>query len=475
MCDRADSKGVDIIMSHEHSFAKIPAVNSLLQSKSGERLVATYSQELVTVSIRDAIIKYKEGELPDQQQEIELEQILLNEASHLLRQKFLPTLSHVVNGTGVVIHTNLGRSRLSYHVIDDLHEAILNFTNIEYDIEKGVRGSRHQHLENILCELTGAEAALVVNNNAAAVMLVLSTLAKGKEVLVSRGELVEIGGSFRIPEIMELSDCQLKEVGTTNKTHPFDYERGAGENTAAILKVHTSNYKISGFTRETKVAELAVIAREKQLPLIHDMGSGMLINLTKYGFPSEMTVADSLAAGADVVTFSGDKVLGGPQAGIIVGKKCYIDAMKKHQLTRALRVDKMTIAALSATLKLYYDEREAIAKIPTLNMLLMGLDELEYKALELKKQLSTLVGCADFEVVDTYSQVGGGAYPGEELKSKAVAITPRFMSVNQLEEQLRHQSILIKIRNEKCELDMRTIESSEFIIIEEALIDIFKK
>ena len=464
-------------MSNTHNFAKIPAVNSLLQSSAGKSLVNNYSPELVTTSIRDAIAKLKEGKLHDHQQEgVELEKILLDEAGDLLRQKFLPTLRHVINGTGVVIHTNLGRSRLSPVVIDDLHEAILNFTNIEYDIERGDRGSRHQHLENILCELTGAEAALVVNNNAAAVMLVLSTLAKDKEVIVSRGELVEIGGSFRIPEIMELSDCKLKEIGTTNKTHPYDYERGASENTAAILKVHTSNYKISGFTCETKVDELALIAKEKQLPLIHDMGSGMLINLEKYGFPSEMTVAESIEAGADVVTFSGDKVLGGPQAGIIVGKKCYIDKMKKHQLTRALRVDKMTIAALSATLKLYYDEQEAIAKIPTLNMLLMKLNELESKAIELKNQLSTLAESADFEVVDTYSQVGGGAYPGEEIQSKAVAITPCFMSVNQLEEQLRQASIPIitKIRNEKCELDMRTIEPFEYTPIEEALTEIFK-
>ena len=462
-------------MSHNHNFAKIPSVNALLKSTSGKRLATLYSQELATDAIRDAISKFRAGQLDNSSQNPDLEHLLLTETEQLLKQKFTPSLRKIINGTGTVIHTNLGRAKLSPHVKDALIESGLSFTNVEYDIEQGSRGSRYQHLETILCELTGAEAALVVNNNAAAVMLVLSTLAKEKEVIVSRGELVEIGGSFRIPEIIELSNCKLKEIGTTNKTHPHDYEQGVGENTAAILKVHTSNYKISGFTRETTVAEVAEIAREKELPLIHDMGSGMLIDLTKYGFPQELTVAASLAAGADVVTFSGDKVLGGPQAGIIVGKKCYINAMKKHQLTRALRVDKMTIATLAATLTLYYDEQEAITKIPTLKMLLMGLNELEQKACELRKVLSVLEVSAVFTVVDSYSQVGGGAYPGEEIPSKAVAIAPRQLSANQLEEQMRHAStpIIAKIRQQKCELDVRTIDSDEFPLIVEILSTIF--
>jgi len=462
-------------VSHNHNFAKIPSVNALLKSTSGKRLATLYSQELATDAIRDAISKFRAGQLDNSSQNPDLEHLLLTETEQLLKQKFTPSLRKIINGTGTVIHTNLGRAKLSPHVKDALIESGLSFTNVEYDIEQGSRGSRYQHLETILCELTGAEAALVVNNNAAAVMLVLSTLAKEKEVIVSRGELVEIGGSFRIPEIIELSNCKLKEIGTTNKTHPHDYEQGVGENTAAILKVHTSNYKISGFTRETTVAEVAEIAREKELPLIHDMGSGMLIDLTKYGFPQELTVAASLAAGADVVTFSGDKVLGGPQAGIIVGKKCYINAMKKHQLTRALRVDKMTIATLAATLTLYYDEQEAITKIPTLKMLLMGLNELEQKACELRKVLSVLEVSAVFTVVDSYSQVGGGAYPGEEIPSKAVAIAPRQLSANQLEEQMRHAStpIIAKIRQQKCELDVRTIDSDEFPLIVEILSTIF--
>lgn len=456
------------------NYAKIPAVNVLLQSEQGKSLVEQYSHEVVVVAIRAAITKYREGQA---QVEIELQDYLLKEAAAMLVQKFAPSLKRTINATGTVIHTNLGRAKLSPYVQEALIEAGFSFSNLEYDVERGSRGSRYQHLEAILCELTGSEAALVVNNNAAAVMLALSALAKEKAVIVSRGELVEIGGSFRIPEIIQLSGCHLREVGTTNKTHAFDYERAIAEETAAILKVHTSNYKISGFTENVKVEELARLAHKKAIPLIHDMGSGMLINLERYGLIHEMTVQESLAAGADIVTFSGDKVLGGPQAGILVGKKKYIDAMKKNQLTRALRVDKMTIATLEATLRLYYDEQEAIAKIPTLQMLVASLEELEQKANDLKRQLSILQEKALIEVIDTYSQVGGGAYPGEEIKSKAVAISPKFISANQLSESLRQAvfPIVTKIRNQKCEFDLRTIERSEFSIIAETLTNILDK
>ena len=460
-------------MSQKHHFAKIPAVNVLLQSKQGQVLTGEYSRETTVAAIREAADKLRSAEF-FQVDEDKLCEELLNETRTILGQKFASPLKRVINGTGTVIHTNLGRARLSPCVQEVLNEAAFSFSNLEYDIDTGGRGVRYQHLEDILCELTGAEAALVVNNNAAAVMLALCALAKEKEVIVSRGELVEIGGSFRIPEIIQLSGCRLREVGTTNKTHPHDYTNGIGEETAAILKVHASNYKILGFTRETAVAEVAEVARKGKLPLIHDMGSGMLIDLAKYGLPQEMTVKDSLAAGADVVTFSGDKVLGGPQAGIIVGKKIYIDAMKKHQLTRALRVDKMTIATLVKTLQLYYDEQEAITKIPTLQMLVMSLDELEQKACELKEILSGLGERIVANVVDTYSQVGGGAYPGEEIASKAVAITATEMSANQLAERLRRGSapVIVKIRDQKCELDVRTIDRCEFGVVAKMIGDV---
>ena len=511
-------------------FREIPSVNLLLQSEEGQRLISEYSHEMAVGAIRKGIEKLRREQLLEKKKKDKIQEVLLAMAREILEEKFAPSLRKVVNGTGTIIHTNLGRAKLSLAVKSALEEVAFSFSNLEYDIPAGDRGSRYQHLEEILCELSGAEAALVVNNNAAAIMLVLDTLAKGKEVIVSRGELVEIGGSFRIPEIIELSGCKLREVGTTNKTHDYDYERAIGEDTAAILKVHSSNYKMLGFTKSVTVDELSLMLREnasvlvdrcentpavssehskacteksehskacteksehlkactekrgcsksyeKEIPIIYDMGSGMLIDLEKYGLNHEMTVRDSLESGADIVTFSGDKVLGGPQAGIIVGKKKYIDAMKKNQLTRALRVDKMTIATLEATLRLYYDEQQALKEIPTLKMLVMTLEELEEKAQNLAEQLSGFQGKLRVEVVDTYSQVGGGAYPGEEIKSKAIALSSDLMSENQLSESLRKAPVPIisKIRNQRCELDVRTIEEGEFLVIVHALTKIFE-
>ena len=450
--------------------SKIPSVNVLLQSEMGLRLIANYSHEVVVDAIRNITDKLRTGELGIVAHD-EIHQTLLKHVTTLLAAKFAPSLKRCINATGTVIHTNLGRAKLSPAVARELTNVACFFSNLEYDVESGSRGSRYQHLEQILCDLTGAEDALVVNNNAAAVMLVLDTIKKktnetisNQEVIVSRGELVEIGGSFRIPEIIELSGCRLREVGTTNKTHLYDYENACKSNTIAILKVHTSNFKISGFTKSIEIPELATISQGNEVPLIHDMGSGMLIDLQKYGLPYEMTVKQSLVAGSDIVTFSGDKVLGGPQAGIIVGKKKYLNLMKKNQLARALRVDKMTIATLEATLRFYYDEHSAIKKISTLQMLTIGLDELKEKALELLRQLNYLQDVARTEIIDSYSQVGGGAYPNEEMKSYAVAISPKLMNVNELTAKLRqfHIPIICKIRNNRCEFDVRTIEYSEF-------------
>ena len=493
-------------MNYQVNVRDIPAVNVLLQSDGGQQLVGRYAHKVVVNALREAVdeLRSAQGQLLEEEREgkpkklnkEQLQEVLLERAQQILAEKFAPSLKKTINGTGTIIHTNLGRAKLSPVVEQALRDAAFSFSNLEYDLQEGSRGSRYQHLEDILCELTGAEAALVVNNNAAAIMLALDTIAKGKEVIVSRGELVEIGGSFRIPEIIELSGCRLKEVGTTNKTHPLDYQNAIGEDTAAILKVHTSNYKISGFTKTVEIDELSAIAhggffdiRDKEIPLIHDMGSGMFFQLEKYGLPREMTVMESLEQGADVVTFSGDKVLGGPQAGIIVGKKKYINQMKKNQLTRTLRVDKMTIATLEATLRLYYDEQDALKKIPTLKMLVMTLEELAEKGERFVKCLADALGQEEppqsekacsfsfgqgkllVEVVDTYSQVGGGAYPGEEIKSKAIALSSAEFSANQLSEGLRKAPVPIisKIRNQKCELDLRTIEESEYKVIVETL------
>ena len=469
---------------------EIPSVNVILQSEQGKNLIEDYSHEVVVEAIRVGIEKFREEQSATEQvnspyKKEDIQKKLLGMARETLEEKFAPSLRKTINGTGTIIHTNLGRAKLSPAVKGALYDAAFSFSNLEYDLQVGNRGSRYQHLEETVCNLTGAEAALVVNNNAAAIMLVLDTVAKGKEVIVSRGELVEIGGSFRVPEIIELSGCKLKEVGTTNKTHKHDYENVIEEETGAILKVHCSNYKIMGFTKSVSIEELSEIARgngetepiiathNRAIPLIHDMGSGMLINLERYGLPYEMTVKDSLEKGADIVTFSGDKVLGGPQAGIIVGKKKYIGAIKKNQLTRTLRVEKMTIATLEATLRLYYDEQEAIKQIPTLKMLVMSLDELEKKAQTLAEQLAGLQEKLEVEVIDTSSQVGGGAYPGEEIPSKGVALSSDTISSNQLSEMLRKAPvpIIAKIRNQKCELDVRTIEESEFDIIVKTLVD----
>ena len=312
--------------------------------------------------------------------------------------------------------------------------------------------------------LTGAEDVLVVNNNAAAVMLVLSTMAKGGEAIVSRGELVEVGGSFRIPSVMALSGADLVEIGATNKTHLKDYEEAITENTRALMKVHTSNYRIMGFTESISVAELVELGKKYDLPVIEDLGSGVFIDLSKYGLEYEPTVLDSIHRGADIVTFSGDKMLGGAQAGIIVGKKKYISAMKKNQLTRALRVDKLTICALEATLRMYLDEEEAVKNIPTLRMITMPMEELERKANLLYAEIEKLNLDADVHIEECLSQVGGGSMPLETMKSRGIAITPNNMNVSTLERKLRlsDSHIIARVYDNKYVLDVRTIFEDEF-------------
>ena len=463
-------------LAGEQSLTRIPSVNELLLLEVGKNLVAEFSHEVVVQAIRQVLASFRAQAFTIANQQ-EAHEMLLNKVRQQITKKLSPSLRTCINATGVIIHTNLGRAKLSQRVMANLLDVAFSFSNLEYDTKQGSRGSRHQHLEKLICELTGSEAAMVVNNNAAAVMLTLATIAKGGQVIVSRGELVEIGGSFRIPEIIELSGCRLKEVGTTNKTHLHDYENAVdGENTAAILKVHPSNYKICGFTKAVELAELATIASQNKLPLIHDMGSGMLFDLQEYGLPPEITVGESLKNHADIVTFSGDKVLGGPQAGIIVGKKCYIEAMKKNQLARVLRVDKMTIVALEATLRLYYDKNVALQEIPTLKMLTVSIKELTAAATNLMKKITNTCQNVEVTITDTNSQVGGGAYPDVKLKSKALTITTS-LSANELATKLRNASIPIicKIRDNRCEFDVRTLNEAEFTTIATTLNEIIKK
>jgi L-seryl-tRNA(Ser) seleniumtransferase len=384
-------------------------------------------------------------------------------------------LVNVINATGVVLHTNLGRAVLSDNIKESLWSIACRYSNLEFELETGIRGSRYSHVEDIICKLTGAEAAMVVNNNAAAVMLVLSTMAKGMEVVVSRGQLVEIGGSFRIPEVMSESGAVLKEIGATNKTHLFDYEKAVNEKTAALMKVHTSNYRILGFTKEVESEELVALGKKLNIPVIEDLGSGVLFDLQKFGLPYEPTVQSAVKAGMDVITFSGDKMLGGPQAGIIIGKKQYIDAMSKNPLTRALRIDKLTLAALEATLKLYLDEEAAIKEIPVLRMLTISMEELYAKADNLYNKLSTKLGdkCS-LAVIDEFSEVGGGSMPMHRMPTRAISLITSELSIDRLEEALRgyRTPIVARINKDRLIIDVRTVFEDEFDIIAEALEEI---
>lgn len=365
-------------------------------------------------------------------------------------------LRPLVNATGTVIHTNLGRSLISKDMVSSIENILLGYSNLEFDLEKGVRGLRYSHIESLITKVTGAEAAMVVNNNASAVLLVLSEFAKGKEAIISRGELIEIGGSFRIPDVMEASGCELREVGTTNKTHLFDYERAINENTGVILKVHTSNYRVVGFTEDVKAFELKKLANDNELPLIEDLGSGVLVNLEEYGLMHEPTVQESVESGIDIITFSGDKLLGGPQAGIIIGKKKYIDRLKRNQLTRALRVDKMTIKLLEEIFKVYLYEKDPVKKIPTLNMITKSKENILEDSKKVSKGLKKLG--YEAEVVEDYSEVGGGSLPTEKLPTYVVKVSDDELSEGEIDYRLRHLKypVVGRIHKEYFIIDPRT-------------------
>lgn len=454
----------------------LPSVDEVLSQKEIEELIEKYPRSIVLESIREVIdINRKTIVAIKTEEEAEkfsltMEKVI-EETEKKARDNYALSLKKVINGTGTVLHTNLGRSLISEKIKDEIWTAASRYSNLEYDLEKGERGSRYVHLTDMIKRLTGAEDVLVVNNNAAAVMLVLSTMAKGGEAIVSRGELVEVGGSFRIPSVMALSGADLVEIGATNKTHLKDYEEAITENTRALMKVHTSNYRIMGFTESISVSELVELGKKHNLPVIEDLGSGVFIDLSKYGLEYEPTVLDSIHRGADIVTFSGDKMLGGAQAGIIVGKKKYISAMKKNQLTRALRVDKLTICALEATLRMYLDEEEAVKNIPTLNMITMPMEELERKANLLYAEIEKLNLDADVHIEECLSQVGGGSMPLETMKSRGIAITPNNMNVSTLERKLRlsDSHIIARVYDNKYVLDVRTIFEDEFVDVSNEL------
>lgn len=387
-------------------------------------------------------------------------------------EKLQTNLRRIANGTGVVIHTNLGRSLLPKDAGEMLVQAATHYSNLEFNLHTGKRGSRYSLVEEIICELTGAEAALVVNNNAAAVLLTLETLAKDTEVIVSRGQLVEIGGSFRIPDVMAKSGAKLVEVGATNRTHLKDYRNAITENTSILLKVHCSNYRMIGFTKEVSMEEMVELARENDLLVVEDLGSGCLIDLSPYGLPKEPTVGEVVRAGVDVVTFSGDKMLGGPQAGIIVGRKGVIERVKKNPMNRALRIDKFTLAALESILRYYYDTEKALKGIPTLSMLSMSPEVIKKRGQRLQRRIKkSLSSACRTELLATVSRVGGGAMPEYSLDSWAVALTPLTMSLSQMERRFRALDVPIigRIEDNRFLLDMRTIQDYELVELAESL------
>ncbi len=472
-------------MSHkskERCLRLLPAVDDVLKDSRVSELLAIHPRSIVIEAVRTALAEERRNilngniELNKEDKEAGyLDSIVIKTLKAVSRSARF-NLRPVINATGVVLHTNLGRAVLSERARQAVNRIVSGYSNLELNLDTGRRGSRYDPLEPLLVSLTGAEAALVVNNNAAAVLLALSTLAKGREVIVSRGQLVEIGGSFRIPEVMAQSGARLVEVGATNKTHPEDYRRSINENTSLLLQVHTSNYRIIGFTKETTVAELVEIGHDFSIPVMCDLGSGFLVDLSRYNLPWEPTVQEVVRAGPDVVTFSGDKLLGGPQAGIIVGKREYIEKMKKNPLTRAVRIDKMTVAALEATLREYLDEQQAIIEVPTLRMLTMQLDMLEKKASELALLLEDVLGNkVEVHVEKGVSAVGGGAMPTANLPTVVVAVLPRGISAGKIQAALRQgdPAVMARVHEDKLLLDVRTIADAQHRPLAEAVAKAF--
>lgn len=454
--------------------SQIPAINKILLLDEVKSLIQEYSEVGVKSAIKNYIDEIKQEILNEELHEVPSLEKIVEEVTQIVKSEDKNSLRRVINATGTILHTNLGRSLLSQKIKENIERVAFNYSNLEFDIDNKKRGSRYVHLIDIIKKLTGAEDVLVVNNNAAAVLLTLNTLVKDKEIVVSRGELVEIGGAFRIPEIIKLSGGTPVEVGTTNKTHLKDYENAITDNTGALLKVHTSNYKIVGFTKEVSNEEISYLARENELVSINDLGSGQFVDFSKFGLPYEPTVKEVLNSGIDIVTFSGDKLLGGPQAGIIVGKKEYIEQMKKNQLTRTLRVDKMTLAALEATLKLYIDEKEALEHIPTLHMISLSKERLFEKAEVLKTRLSDL----DFKITiaEDKAEVGGGSYPASYLDSVVVKLEHPRLSATDIERRLLEVEIPIitRIKDNELIFDMRTLRTREFDSVKQALIEVAK-
>ena len=445
---------------------ELPSIDRLLNHARCAALLIRYNRDYVTQKFRAALdqlranIRQGKGQLLN-------DDAILDQVEAQIQMESRPGHIRVVNATGTILHTNLGRALLSRAAIDAMVAVAGTPINLEYDLVAGKRGKREETLQQLLVDLTGAEAATVVNNNAAAVLLGLNSLAQGKEVIVSRGELIEIGGAFRIPEIMAKSGAILREVGATNRTHPADYEDAINENTALLLKVHTSNYKVVGFTAEVTLEQMVAIGKQHSLPVMEDLGSGALIDLSKYGLPKEPLVGERIAAGADVVTFSGDKILGGPQAGLMVGKKELIGKINKNHLQRALRCGKLTLAALEATLRRYRQSPNIVPEIPTLPAFTRPVDEVRAMGQSVLPRLETALG-KDFQLAlqDSTSQIGSGAMPTEELPTVVITIESTKFSANAIAKKFRQADppIIGRIQDDKFLLDLRTIFDANDLI-----------
>lgn len=459
----------------------LPGIDHILELSKKEPAFNNVPRSVLLLSIREVVGKLR-NEILDVDQcpgENNLTDfIVMEKIKDIVNKAMTPNLKPTINATGIVIHTNLGRSILAADAVKNLQSVAKNYSNLEFDLDKGERGLRYTSVEDILCELSGAEAAMAVNNNAAAVLLCLETIARNKRVIVSRGELVEIGGSFRLPDIIAKSGAILKEVGTTNRTRFQDYARAIENDTGLLLKVHTSNYSVVGFTESVSLKELVSLGSKYNIPVMEDLGSGTFIDFSMYGLTKEPTVQESVSAGADIVTFSGDKLLGGPQAGIIVGKKDILDSIKKNPLTRALRIDKLTLAALESTLRLHRDPEKAIKLIPTLSMLTAPVNLIKKRSVKLGKLLSGINNSIlSIKFVDMYSKAGGGSLPLIDLPSKCIAIKIAGMSANYLERNMRENMppIIGRIEDDNFIMDLRTVQEDELIIIKDAVTAILNR
>jgi len=448
----------------------LPAIDKLLATPCLTELAESQPHILIVEAAQQTVDRLRRQLLDEKaaMPELDLPTITAQVAARVA-ELATPSLRRVINVTGTLLHTNLGRAPLCSNALQAVTTVAQGYSNLEYDLDAGQRGKRFTHVEELICKLTGGEAATVVNNNAGAVMLCLAALAGGRSALVSRGELIEIGGSFRIPDIMAASGVKLVEVGTTNKTHLKDYANAISAETALILKVHTSNYRILGFTAAVSGEALAELAHQHQVPVLEDLGSGLLIDLTAYGLPKEPTVREALKTGIDLVTFSGDKLLGGPQAGIIVGNRQVIDKVRKHPMARALRIDKLTLAALEATLRLYLDPQNALAEIPTLRMLSISAQELRQRCEKLLPELQNLLGdTADLSVCEASATVGGGALPLAELPGWVISLASKNISLNEMTSRLRRCTppVVGRIQDDRFLIDPRTLnnEDEEFLL-----------